>query len=294
MYERQKKGERIQLILRKLNHGSSKPMASEHVANLMDSDFEFSYELVKNVVRPEHDISNLQKVAPLGDEPLHEFSTIQIVGGPEMVATNMYGLPDKAVSKMSEGAFEIERFSRALNGKVQSFSIVMMSTLADVGGTQKIDAFLRSMRSLVNLTDDQMHTYGVQFATRDAGSCRTLAYAPDKNGLIGLVYTDGFGNFASDAENSSRIAAYGETAQRKIWHSWWGKTEGDIKFYVQSDSDNIGLVSVLEEDLSMISREVNFDLVKDTFVKITPNKICLLYTSPSPRDGLLSRMPSSA
>ena len=24
------------------------------------------------------------------------------------------------------------------------------------------------------------------------------------------------------------------------------------------------------------------------------NKICLLYTSPSPRDGLLSRMPSSA
>ena len=24
------------------------------------------------------------------------------------------------------------------------------------------------------------------------------------------------------------------------------------------------------------------------------NKVCLLYTSPSPRDGLLSRMPSSA
>ena len=26
----------------------------------------------------------------------------------------------------------------------------------------------------------------------------------------------------------------------------------------------------------------------------TPDNICLLYTSPSPRDGLLSRMPSSA
>ena len=25
-----------------------------------------------------------------------------------------------------------------------------------------------------------------------------------------------------------------------------------------------------------------------------PHKLCLLYTSPSPRDGLLSRMPSSA
>ena len=29
-------------------------------------------------------------------------------------------------------------------------------------------------------------------------------------------------------------------------------------------------------------------------VTITNNSICLLYTSPSPRDGLLSRMPSSA
>src|SRR5664279_6563735 len=27
---------------------------------------------------------------------------------------------------------------------------------------------------------------------------------------------------------------------------------------------------------------------------LTPANICLLYTSPSPRDGLLSRMPSSA
>ena len=31
------------------------------------------------------------------------------------------------------------------------------------------------------------------------------------------------------------------------------------------------------------------------FVDETPlNNVCLLYTSPSPRDGLLSRMPSSA
>ena len=28
--------------------------------------------------------------------------------------------------------------------------------------------------------------------------------------------------------------------------------------------------------------------------KIAPETVCLLYTSPSPRDGLLSRMPSSA
>ena len=29
-------------------------------------------------------------------------------------------------------------------------------------------------------------------------------------------------------------------------------------------------------------------------VKVSKRKNCLLYTSPSPRDGLLSRMPSSA
>ena len=28
--------------------------------------------------------------------------------------------------------------------------------------------------------------------------------------------------------------------------------------------------------------------------ELTPDRDCLLYTSPSPRDGLLSRMPSSA
>ena len=31
-----------------------------------------------------------------------------------------------------------------------------------------------------------------------------------------------------------------------------------------------------------------------TIVGINPTRRCLLYTSPSPRDGLLSRMPSSA
>ena len=33
--------------------------------------------------------------------------------------------------------------------------------------------------------------------------------------------------------------------------------------------------------------------VDSTFFSVVPNN-CLLYTSPSPRDGLLSRMPSSA
>ena len=38
----------------------------------------------------------------------------------------------------------------------------------------------------------------------------------------------------------------------------------------------------------------NFTASKLAWVKNNEPKICLLYTSPSPRDGLLSRMPSSA
>ena len=46
-----------------------------------------------------------------------------------------------------------------------------------------------------------------------------------------------------------------------------------------------------EEDLEeMIRGELYKGILKDVGVLFT----CLLYTSPSPRDGLLSRMPSSA
>ena len=36
------------------------------------------------------------------------------------------------------------------------------------------------------------------------------------------------------------------------------------------------------------------ELLMAALAEARPNDACLLYTSPSPRDGLLSRMPSSA
>ena len=44
--------------------------------------------------------------------------------------------------------------------------------------------------------------------------------------------------------------------------------------------------------LGLIQPEFDYN-DKKTFIAAT-GKCCLLYTSPSPRDGLLSRMPSSA
>ena len=49
--------------------------------------------------------------------------------------------------------------------------------------------------------------------------------------------------------------------------------------------------------VSAIIRESSTDMngfMYDEFGNSKPNTPCLLYTSPSPRDGLLSRMPSSA
>ena len=67
----------------------------------------------------------------------------------------------------------------------------------------------------------------------------------------------------------------------------------------------IGLSSVLAVTWGAVEyksydRQLNFDGVSmleddEDDVPITEQlKTCLLYTSPSPRDGLLSRMPSSA
>ena len=63
----------------------------------------------------------------------------------------------------------------------------------------------------------------------------------------------------------------------------------------ESDEEN-------SEEKESDDKEISETKIKE-IIKITtndnieislPDNICLLYTSPSPRDGLLSRMPSSA
>ena len=58
-----------------------------------------------------------------------------------------------------------------------------------------------------------------------------------------------------------------------------------------------------EEDQKKMLSELKYSSLDDLIKNTVPEKIqfkgelnigCLLYTSPSPRDGLLSRMPSSA
>ena len=63
----------------------------------------------------------------------------------------------------------------------------------------------------------------------------------------------------------------------------------------------VGAVYFFFERLIAINRAARIDdnfmrIVRDHIVSgnVTAARSCLLYTSPSPRDGLLSRMPSSA
>ena len=54
---------------------------------------------------------------------------------------------------------------------------------------------------------------------------------------------------------------------------------------------------ITPEDWEDMKEHIQYDYLKDnhfTELKNLEMKTCLLYTSPSPRDGLLSRMPSSA
>ena len=79
------------------------------------------------------------------------------------------------------------------------------------------------------------------------------------------------------------IGGAGEGAEKEITAS------SDNPFAKLSDSDLIKLRDQTEKDVAKFN---NFQMAR----KIALNSAygCLLYTSPSPRDATLSRMPSSA
>ena len=80
----------------------------------------------------------------------------------------------------------------------------------------------------------------------------------------------------------------------KTYHKWdllmqpypvgMGCTEEEATRVMQNERDNLDLVE------SIVRKEgLDVDFWRGELIES-----CLLYTSPSPRDGLLSRMPSSA
>ena len=66
----------------------------------------------------------------------------------------------------------------------------------------------------------------------------------------------------------------------------------DTKKIVRGDG-RMGIY-YLEAGANQLPSEVVYDRAYSSIALAKPGNICLLYPSPSPRDGLLSRMPSSA
>ena len=72
--------------------------------------------------------------------------------------------------------------------------------------------------------------------------------------------------------------------------------DGRSRGYVNGRPVNISVLRLLGQQLINIhgQHEHQHLLARDSHLKLLDAYGCLLYTSPSPRDGLLSRMPSSA
>ena len=72
----------------------------------------------------------------------------------------------------------------------------------------------------------------------------------------------------------------GKTIKVSNWWNWEGKSSADL--YLDNEHLDQNTDMLVNPNKAMLSKsEVSDD-------------ICLLYTSPSPRDTILSRMPSSA
>ena len=89
-----------------------------------------------------------------------------------------------------------------------------------------------------------------------------------------------------------------EVGHRVVVKSFPGATTNDMKQYLMPTVDKKPQQIILHvgtNDLRDHSPTVVAENIVDLAKKIEmESNACLLYTSPSPRDGLLSRMPSSA
>ena len=87
-----------------------------------------------------------------------------------------------------------------------------------------------------------------------------------------------------------------------ITYRWWKVGLGSLTDGTTSAVNTISCAGSTILTLSNLSNDINggeyylqADYVPEVIAGVTSVSLgCLLYTSPSPRDGLLSRMPSSA
>ena len=88
--------------------------------------------------------------------------------------------------------------------------------------------------------------------------------------------------WANQFDNTANSKGHYNTTGPEIWEQTEGKVDGFV-----CSSGTGGTIGGVSSFLKEKNKDIKIYLSD-------PKGSCLLYTSPSPRDGLLSRMPSSA
>ena len=91
---------------------------------------------------------------------------------------------------------------------------------------------------------------------------------------------------------ASIIGFVGDEKEELLWFEIMGNNKQDVSLWPPMRWQHICIVYNKEQESVKIAKES--EITMNFSLDSTKSINCLLYTSPSPRDGLLSRMPSSA
>ena len=125
-----------------------------------------------------------------------------------------------------------------------------------------------------------------------AKTARDLAESINADGIIVITRSGYTANLVSNAKPFN-VPIYAFTNDKRV-HRQLSLVGSVLSFYQKSIVDNKNNMSKIANTLKKVfskKKKLKFVLISGMF---SEKHSCLLYTSPSPRDGLLSRMPSSA
>ena len=119
----------------------------------------------------------------------------------------------------------------------------------------------------------------------------SLERSPNGSDSWAVIYSGASPNFNDSGLSSStqyyyRVAAVNASGQGSFTATFSGTTGTDS--IAPSEPGNL-----IISNIGTTTADGAWDASTDN-IGVTGYRFCLLYTSPSPRDGLLSRMPSSA
>ena len=109
--------------------------------------------------------------------------------------------------------------------------------------------------------------------------------------LLNIISTAPFGG--ADISEVYQIRRMLESSDQEDDEAWF-KACNTVAQKVEKHAEGFHNEGFMSPSAAMYLRASNYYQMAERFRTPKDEKACLLYTSPSPRDGLLSRMPSSA